>query len=217
MIKTIRKLSYPEVFNSLTHGFGVLLSIAALLTLVIPAATKPYGDVWKVVSFSIYGVSMFMLYLASMLYHLQVDQQKKQIMKLIDHSAIYLLIAGTYTPFALVTLRGVWGWIILVLIWGLALTGLIFKLFFYSDRYRRLNAWLYVGMGWVAVTAIKPLMENLPAGGLFWLVTGGLFYTGGVFFYLRQSNPWNHVIWHLFVLAGSLAHFAAVYGYVLPA
>jgi hemolysin III len=205
-----------EILNSITHGIGVLLSIAGLVLLLVFAAIQE-ADTWKVVSFSIYGASLIIMYLASTLYHAFRDRNIKQFLNVFDHASIYVLIAGTYTPFTLVTMRGPWGWSIFGVIWGLAIAGVVYKLFFYNDRYRRLSALLYVFMGCIIVIAIRPLIRNIPVGGLLWLAAGGVLYIGGVFFYLRdKKNRFNHVIWHLFVLAGSMFHFFAIFFYILP-
>lgn len=209
-------LHYDEFLNSITHGFGVLLSIAALVLLVVFATTRADGDIWKIVSFSIYGFSLILMYTASTLYHSFSNPRIKKFLNLFDHAAIYILIAGTYTPFMLVSLRGPWGWSIFGVIWGLALGGVVFKLFFYTDKLRKLSAVIYILMGWVIVIAIRPLISSVPEGGLFWLVAGGVFYSAGVPFYIRRQNRFNHVIWHFFVLAGSISHFFAIFFYVLP-
>ena len=204
---------YEELANTITHGIGVGLSIAGLVLLVVRAAM--HGDAWQVVSFSIYGSSLILLYLASTLYHGFRSERIKRVLRLLDHSAIYLLIAGTYTPFVLVTLRGPWGWTLFGIIWGLAILGVTFKLIF-GHKYEMLSTVFYVLMGWVVIIAIKPLIAALPAGGLAWLVAGGLAYTGGVVFYAWEKLPFNHAIWHGFVLAGSLFHFLSVWWYLAP-
>ncbi len=205
-----------EILNSITHGIGVLLSIAGLVILVVFAATTT-GDAWKIVSFSIYGASLITLFTASTLYHSFRNKRIKHFLNIFDHAAIYILIAGTYTPFTLVSLRGPWGWSIFGVIWGLAIAGVVFKLFFYTDRLRLLSAVIYVLMGWIILVAIRPLVQQVPLGGLLWLLAGGLFYSLGVVFYIRKQNRFNHVIWHLFVLAGAISHFFSIYLYVLPA
>ncbi|MCF7809191.1 MAG: hemolysin III family protein [Candidatus Marinimicrobia bacterium] len=210
-----RKLAiYEEVANTITHAIGVGLSIAGLVLLVVRAAL--YGDIWQVVSFSIYGTSLILLYLASTLYHGIRSKRIKQIFRILDHSAIYLLIAGTYTPFVLVTLRGPWGWTLFGIIWGLAFLGITFKITL-GTKYEFVSTAFYVAMGWVVIIAIKPLIAALPLTGLMWLVAGGLAYTGGVVFYVWEKLPFNHAIWHGFVLAGSLLHFFTVWLYLTPA
>lgn len=217
MNNKIRGLPLHELFNSITHGLGILMSIAALVLLLFFSLNQKEPDSINIVAYAVYGTSLVLLYTASTLYHSVTDPQKKKILNVLDHSAIFILIAGTYTPFTLVSLRGPWGWSVFWVIWGLALAGVIFKLFFYTDKLRKLSAAIYILMGWIMIVAIRPLIDAVPTGGLLWLVAGGLFYCLGVYFYIRRKNPWNHVIWHFFVLAGSISHFFAVFFYVLPA
>lgn len=202
-----------EIANSVTHGVGLLLSIAGLVILVVLASI--YGDAWRVISFSIYGSSMILLYAASTLYHSFPQERVKNIFKIMDHSAIYLLIAGTYTPFALVLLRGAWGWSLFGTIWGLALAGIVFKVLFVK-RFKVLSVIIYLMMGWLVLIAIQPMVKNIPFGGLGWLVTGGMLYSLGVIFYSWDKFRFHHSIWHLFVLGGSICHFFAILFYVLP-
>ncbi|MET4693254.1 PAQR family membrane homeostasis protein TrhA [Endozoicomonas lisbonensis] len=202
-----------EIANSVTHGIGAMLSVAGLTLLVTYAAIQ--GDAWRVVSFSIYGGSMILLFLMSTLYHSFQNEKVKQVFKLLDHCAIYLLIAGTYTPFLLVTLRGTTGWILFAIIWLLAFTGIIFKLAF-RNRFKKLSLLTYVAMGWLALFVGQELTRSLSAGGMAWLIAGGLAYTLGVLFYVWKKLPYNHAIWHLFVLAGSLCHYTTIFVYVLP-
>jgi hemolysin III len=202
-----------EILNAVTHGVGTLFAIIALS--ILSAAAYIYGSVWHLVSFIIYGVSLVLLYLASTLYHSFTNEKAKYAFKIFDHAAIYLLIAGTYTPFTLVPLHGTLGWTIFGIVWGLALIGIVFKLFFVK-RFKLLSTICYLLMGWFSVVMIKPLLVTLPVDGLWWLVVGGLFYTVGAIFYLAKKLPYHHAIWHLFVLAGSIAHFIAVFKYVLP-
>jgi hemolysin III len=207
---------YPkieEILNVITHGLGFLLSIAALVLLVVFAALK--GDVWHIVSFSIYGASLVVLYLASTLYHMSRKQSLRNKLNIFDHASIYVLIAGTYTPFLLITLHGPWGWSLLGVIWGLAIGGILFKVFFIG-KYDLVSALLYVLMGWLIIIAIQPLNENLSSGGLWWLLGGGISYSIGAVFYMINKMPYNHAIFHIWVLLGSLAHFFAVFFYVLP-
>jgi hemolysin III len=206
-----------EILNSITHGIGVLLSIAGLVLLLVFAATTGYGDAWKFVSFSIYGASLIVLFTASTLYHGIQNKRIKKFLNIFDHAAIFVLIAGTYTPFTLVSLRGPWGWSIFGVVWGLAIAGVVFKLFFYTDRLRMLSAVIYLMMGWIILVAIRPLIQEVPVGGLYWLLAGALFYSLGIVFYIRRKNRFNHVIWHLFVLAGAISHFFSIFFYVLPA
>lgn len=201
-----------------SHLLGVLLSLAGLLLLVV----QSHGDPWRVVGFSIYGASLILLYSASTTYHwLALSPRGEDLLKRVDHVAIFVLIAGTYTPVCLVTLRGGWGWSVLGLIWTLAVAGAVLKLFF-THFPRRLSTVLYVGMGWVAVVAIVPLLERLPLGGMAWLTIGGMLYTLGAVIYAveRPSLVADvlgfHEIFHLFVLAGSITHFVFMMRYVLP-
>ncbi len=207
---------YPkieELLNVITHGLGFLLSIAALALLVVYASIK--GNAWHIVSFSIYGFSLVTLYLASTLFHIARKQKLRNKLNIFDHSAIYFLIAGTYTPFLLVTLRGPWGWSLLGLIWALAIGGVVFKIF-NTGKYDFLSAIIYVLMGWLIIIAIKPMNEALPFDGLMWLLGGGISYSIGAVFYLLNKMPYNHAIFHIWVLLGSFAHFIAVFKYVLP-
>lgn len=202
-----------EVMNAVTHGIGTLLAVAGLVLLTVFAYL--YGDIWHIVSFSIYGTTLVLLYLASTLYHSFTNERLKYIFKILDHSAIYLLIAGTYTPFTLVPLHGVLGWTVFGLVWGLAALGIALKVFFVG-RFKLLSTICYLAMGWFIVIAIKPLLATVSTMGIVWLVVGGLFYTLGSIFYMWHRLPYNHAIWHLFVLAGSISHFIAVFTYVLP-
>ena len=202
-----------EIANSLTHGLGAVLAIGGLVVLVTLAAL--HGDVWHVVSCSIYGASMVILYTASTLYHAVSQPRAKAALQVIDHAAIFLLIAGTYTPFTLVTLHGPWGWSIFGTVWGLAIAGIVLEIAF-PRRWPALSLALYVAMGWVVVVAVKPLLSAIPPGGLVLLVLGGLAYTAGIGFYAAKRLPYGHAIWHLFVLAGTVLHFLAVLLYVVP-
>lgn len=210
---TPKPFDREELANSITHAIGMALSLAALVILVVYASIQ--GDGWKIVSFSIYGVSMLLLYTASTLYHSFSSERAKHYLKIFDHAAIYLLIAGTYTPFLLVMLRGAWGWSLFAIVWGLAILGIIFKLFF-VHRFQIFSTIIYLLMGWLIVVAFRPLIANIPERGLYWMLAGGLFYSFGVIFYLWERVPYHHAIWHLFVLAGSICHFFAVLFYVLP-
>lgn len=202
-----------EIANAITHGIGAGLAIAALAILVTFAGMD--GDPWRVVSFSIYGSMLVILYLTSTFYHAMVRPKAKKVFRILDHSAIYLVIAGTYTPFMLVTLRGAWGWSLFGVTWGLAAVGVSLTSVF-IDKLKLPAVLTYVGMGWMIVIAFKPLVERLSMGGILWLLAGGLFYTVGIIFYASKRIPFHHTIWHLFVLAGSIAHFFAMLFYVLP-
>ncbi len=196
-----------EIAASVTHGVGAGLSIAGLTLLIVLAAI--YGDAWQVVAFSIYGTSLFLLYLASTLYHAIQNPRAKKVFRVLDHTAIYLLIAGTYTPFLLVGMRGAMGWTLLVTIWAMALAGIIWKIFFLG-RLEILATIFYVLMGWLAIIGIKEMLVSIPTTGLILLVTGGLVYMLGIIFYAWKKIPYNHAIWHLFVLGGSILHFFAI-------
>jgi hemolysin III len=198
---------YEELANSLVHGIGAALSVAGLVVLVCGAVGS--GDAWRIVSFSVYGTSLFLLYLASTLHHSLSAARAKRFFEVCDHASIFLLIAGTYTPITLVAIRGPWGWTLFGLIWVLALIGILLKGFFLG-RFPRLELALYIGMGWLVVIALKPLIQLTPFGLIQGLLLGGLCYTFGVVFFVRRSLPFHHTIWHLFVLAGSAAHFLAI-------
>lgn len=200
-----------EIANTVTHGLGLVASIAALPLLVVAAARR--GDPWQVVGGALFGSSLILLYLASTLYHALPGERVKRLMRVLDHSAIYLLIAGTYTPFTLGVLRGPWGWTLLGTIWALALLGVVAKCTI-GFRYPRLSTVLYVAMGWLVVIAIQPLWTSLSGAGLAWLLAGGLCYTSGVAFFMTDGRVrYGHAVWHLFVVAGSVCHFVAVWGY----
>jgi len=206
---------YPpreELANRLTHGLGAALSTAGLVLLVFFSSRQ--GDARQVVSSAIFGTALVLLYTSSTLYHSFRNERLRQLLQKFDHAAIFLLIAGTYTPFSLVTLRGPWGWSLFGVVWGLAIAGVVLK-FWFAGRFRLGSTLLYVGMGWLVMVAIKPLMAALPAGGLKLLVAGGFCYTGGAAFYLWKRLPFHHAIWHLFVLAGSACHWVAVFVYVV--
>lgn len=214
MNQTVQSYSLPEeIANSVTHGVGFLLALAALVVMVVFAAMR--GTAWHIVACSVYGSTLVLLFASSTLYHSLPWPRTKAVLKIIDHSAIYLLIAGTYTPFLLISMRGPWGWSLFGIIWGLALVGVVFKVFF-AGRFKVFSTLVYIGMGWMAVVAIRPLYLGLPRGGLLWLVAGGVLYTAGTIFYLGRRIPFNHAIWHAFVLAGSLCHFLSVMLYVIP-
>jgi hemolysin III len=211
--QTVSESFREELLNSITHGAGVLLSIAALVLLIVLSTS--HGSASHVVSCTIFGVTLILLYSASTLYHSFRKPKVKSVLKILDHSCIYLLIAGTYTPFLLVPLRGILGWTMFAVIWLLAVSGIIFKIFF-VHRFKIISTIAYVFMGWIIIFAIKPLIDSLPSGGVVWLIAGGLAYSLGVIFYAWKKLPFNHAIWHLFVLAGSICHFFAVIFYVLP-
>lgn len=202
-----------ETINALTHGLGTLLSLGGLLALVILAGR--HGDAWHIVSGSIYGATLVLLFSSSTLYHGFHSPRLKHVFRIMDHASIFLLIAGTYTPIVLVSLRGSWGWSLFGVIWGLALGGIVFQIFFVG-RFRVLQTLIYLLMGWLVVIAVKPLLTKVPLPGLLWLLLGGLSYTVGALFYLWKKLPFHHAVWHLFVLVGSGCHYFAILFYVLP-
>ncbi len=202
-----------EIANAVTHGLGVVLSVAALVALLVVAGV--YGNTLHVISVAVYGSTLVLLYVASTMYHSLSNTRACKVFKIIDHASIYLLIAGTYTPFTLVTLRGPWGWSLFGIVWGLALTGVALEAF-WVYRPKWLSGVVYLAMGWLVVVAIKPLMAALPPLGWQLLLAGGLAYTFGVIFYVLKKVPYMHAVWHLWVLAGSAFHFFAVVFYVLP-
>lgn len=204
-----------ELANSLTHGVGLVLSIAGLALLVTFAAIR--GTAWHVVSCAIYGTTLVLLYAASTFYHSFRKAGVRRVFRILDHCCIYLLIAGTYTPFLLVSLRsaGPWIWVVLVLMWALTLAGIFIKAFF-TGRFTVISTLFYIGMGWIAIFILKPMLEHLPLRAIFWLLAGGLSYTFGTLFFGWIRLRMSHTIWHLFVMLGSACHFAAVYFYVLP-
>ncbi len=193
-----------EIANSITHGTGVGLSIAALVILVVFAAKR--SDVWKVVSFSIYGFTMISLYMASTLYHAFPQPRVKAFFRILDHSSIFLLIAGTYTPVTIGTLRGGLGWTLFGVIWLLTILGINLKIFT-MGKLKLLSVIIYILMGWMVLIVIKPLMQQVPNSMLWWMLAGGFSYTLGVAFYLFKKMPYHHAVWHLFVLGGSICHF----------
>ncbi|MCK4865829.1 MAG: hemolysin III family protein [Gammaproteobacteria bacterium] len=203
---------HGEKLNSLTHLLGAVIALLGLFVLIITASSN--GDVWRIVSFSIYGTSLFLLYLFSTLYH-STKGSLKAIFKKLDHIGIYLLIAGTYTPFVLVSLNGVWGWSLFGVIWGLAIIGILLDCYS-SNKRRVIQLIIYVLMGWIALIAYQPLIVSLSMAGFLWLLGGGLFYSFGIIFYITDKKKLHfHGIWHMFVLAGSATHYYTVMYYVL--
>lgn len=201
-----------EVTNAILHGIGLGLAIAALVVLVVFA--RIYGDVWYMASFSIYGSTLVMLYLSSTLYHSFPEGKVKNIFEIFDHSAIYLLIAGTYTPLTLISLRGSLGWTIFGIVWGIAVVGIVFKVF-WVKKFVILSTLLYIVMGWLIIFAINPLLAAMNKTSIIFLVSGGLLYTLGTIFYVRRKMKYHHAIWHLFVLGGSVCHFFTIL-FLLP-
>ena len=202
-----------ELSNVLTHGVGFLASIAALVLLVSCAGF--YGGVREITASAVYGATLVALYFASTLYHSTRTVAARRITRILDHIAIYLLIAGTYTPFTLIALRGPWGWTLFGVVWGLALVGVVYEIFF-CGRFKLVSIFVYLAMGWLVIVAIKPLVSHLPPAGVVWLAAGGVAYSLGTIFYAWKTFPHHHAIWHLFVLGGSICHFVAVMRYVLP-
>jgi len=212
-VSTERAWSFgEEVAHSLTHGIGLVLGFVGLVFLLILAART--GDPWRIVACAVYATTLVLLYLASTLYHALSFTRARHVLQVLDHSAIFLLIAGSYTPFALISLRGPWGWTLLGIVWGLAIVGITAKVVF-GPRWPVISTVLYIGMGWTVLVALKPLVEHVAPGGLAWLFAGGLAYTGGVVFYAWERLRYSHAIWHVFVLAGSACHYVAVARYVV--
>ena len=201
-----------EIANAVSHGVGLLLSVIAAPVLVIAAVQR--GGVTEIVAASIFGVTMVLVYLTSTLYHALPMNRAKRVFRILDHGAIFLLIAGTYTPFTLGPLRGALGWTLFGLVWGLAIVGVVFKAVG-GVRYPKLSTALYIAMGWLVIVAIEPLRLNVPMSGLFWLLAGGIAYTAGVAFFAPKRLRYSHFVWHLFVIAGTACHFAAVLWYAV--
>lgn len=205
--------SIEELANAVTHGIGAILSLAGLVVLIVLAVLR--GSAWHILACAIYGASLLCLYTASTLYHSVVSPRLKRALRIFDHSAIYLLIAGTYTPFLLINLRGPWGWTLFGIVWSLALAGVFFK-FRFTGRFEAVSVALYLAMGWLIVIAARPALSHISQPTLLWLLAGGVAYSLGVIFYLAQRIPFHHAIWHLFVLGGSVCHYIAVLSTVLP-
>lgn len=201
-----------ELASALTHGVGAAAALAGGAVLITLAVL--YGNAWQLGAAIVFGVCLLLLYLASTLYHSITHPALKGRLKVFDHCAIYLLIAGTYTPFTLIPLRGTLGWSLFAAIWTLALAGVVFKLFF-TGRFKRLSTLIYIAMGWLVLVAIKPVLAALDAWTFGWLMAGGVAYTLGTYFYHRESVPFSHAIWHLFCIAGSVCHYIAVMAQVI--
>jgi hemolysin III len=202
-----------EIANSITHGIGGILSIAALVLLIVFSSL--FGNAWHIVSFTLFGTTMVLLYTASTLVHSFPKGKAKDVFEILDHSSIYFFIAGTYTPFLFIAVKGWLGWTLFGIVWGLAIGGTVFKSFFVK-KYLHASTLLYVLLGWLIVFAWNPLVENLPSNGLTLLVVGGILYTVGAIFYIWRGFKYHHAIWHIFVIAGTTAHFFAVLLYLLP-
>ncbi len=201
-----------RLFNTITHGIGSVLSIVALVLMVVYASYN--SDAWSIVGVSIFGSTLILLYMSSTLYHAFSNGRVKQIFKTLDQSFIYLLIAGTYTPVLLITLRNTLGWTVFVLVWAMAIGGITHRIFFF-DKLKKLSLVSYIVMGWLSLIVFKSLLNAAPAELVVWLLIGGAFYTGGLIFYSWEKLPFNHAIWHLFVLGGSFSHFMGIYLYLV--
>jgi hemolysin III len=212
-LKSKKLIRAEEIANTISHGIGIALAVAGVTLLTVFGAI--YGNVWHIISFAVFGVSMIILYLASTLYHSAKKPRLKIKLNKFDHSAIYILIAGSYTPISLISLRGWIGWSIFGLIWTLAIAGIVFKVWFYRSKWRSLSAWLYIAMGWLVLLAIVPVIQRVPNTSLWFLLAGGLSYTAGAVFYLFPKVPFFHLVFHVFILGGSVCHFFA-FLYLLP-
>ena len=201
-----------RLFNTITHGIGSILSIVALVLMVVYASYN--SDAWGIVGVSIFGSTLILLYMSSTLYHAFSNGRVKQIFKTLDQSFIYLLIAGTYTPVLLITLRNTLGWTVFGLVWAMAIGGITHRIFFF-DKLKKLSLVSYILMGWLSLIVFKSLLNAAPAELVIWLLIGGAFYTGGIIFYSWEKLPFNHAIWHLFVLGGSFSHFMGIYLYLV--
>lgn len=202
-----------EIANAITHGIGTILSIVGLTLLIV--FSVQFGDIWHIVSFTVYGTTMLLLYTSSTLVHSFPHGRVKDLFEIFDHSSIYLFIAGTYTPFLFVIIQGTVGWTLFGVVWGLAVAGIVFKIFFVK-RFVLVSTLLYIAMGWLIVLAWDPLASSLAGPGLNLLVVGGVLYTIGSIFYVWRGFPYHHAIWHIFVLGGTITHYLAILLYVLP-
>lgn len=204
-----------EIFNGITHGLGVLFGIIALITLLIHSARK--GDILSIIAFSIYGACLIIMYLSSTLYHSITNRRAKRILRVFDHSSIYLFIAGSYTPVALLTLGGGLRIGVMILVWSIAIIGVVFKIITvgHFDRYKALSLAMYIGMGWLALFTVRPIIKMTSMGFLFWILAGGLVYSIGTIFYSIGRIPYNHAIWHIFVLGGTVLHFVGILLYLV--
>ena len=203
-----------EIANSITHGLGVIFGIVSLIVLLVLSIKK--GSTVSIVAFSIYGACLILMYLSSTLYHVVSNEKAKGILRVFDHSSIFLFIAGTYTPIAVLTMSGGLRTGILIAVWSIAVLGVLFKIFTFNkfDKYKALSLSIYIGMGWIAVFTIKPIIQMTSIGFFMWVLAGGLIYTLGTIFYSNKKIPYNHAIWHLFVLAASIAHFVGILIYL---
>ena len=214
MIEPSKTVFYPpleEKINIISHGIGIIMSVIAFILLIIKSYAD--GDTLHIISYIVYGLSLIILYSASTIYHSSKTEGVRDKLNVFDHASIYVLIAGTYTPFALVTLEGTTGWVIFGTIWSFAIIGIVLKLFFIG-RFKIISTVMYVLMGWLMVFAINPMINNLSADGLIWLLIGGISYTIGAVLYSIKQIKFNHAIFHIFVLIGSIIHFISIYFYV---
>lgn len=208
MGKTKRLKKKEEIVNSTSHGAGLLIAFACTALLIVRASY--YGTAWHIVTFSIFGAGLINLYTASTLFHSAVNPKKKYNLNRFDHSSIYILIAATYTPFALVGIKGAFGWVVFGLVWAMGIAGVIFKIWYYSPKFRKLSTWLYIAMGWTGIIAIVPIINNVPNTSLWFLLSGSLAYSFSVIFYLFDKIPYGHGVFHLFIIGGSVCHFFAL-------
>ncbi len=208
VLKSKRRIRNEEIVNSTTHGIGLLIAFACTAILIVRGAF--YGSTWHIITFSIFGVGLINLYMASTLFHSAKNPKIKYNLNRFDHSSIYILIAATYTPFALLGIKGVFGWVVFGLVWAMAIAGVVFKIWYYSSKFRRLSTWLYVVMGWTGIIAIVPIIRNVPIASLWFLMSGCLVYSISVIFYLVDKIPYGHGVFHLLIIGGSVCHFFAL-------
>jgi hemolysin III len=211
---TKKRRKYEEIVNCLTHMVGLLGAITFSAILITQSSL--FGDGWHITSYSIFGGGLILTYLSSTIFHGARNLRKKVYLNRFDHSSIYILIAATYTPVTLVSLRGGFGWVIFGLIWGMAICGIIFKIWFYTVRMRKLSMWVYIAMGWLIIIAIVPIIRKMPDISLWFLLIGSLSYFFGTFFYIRKNIPFGHSIFHLFIMGGSVCHFYAIFYILVP-
>ncbi|MBS3788578.1 hemolysin III family protein [Candidatus Bipolaricaulota bacterium] len=208
------KYTYKEeIANSITHGIGTVLSVAGLVGLLY--LSVPNGGIWRIISSIIYGTALILCQASSTFYHALRLPRAKKLFSILDHNSIFLLIAGTYTPFLLVTLRGNWGWGLFITIWSIVIVGILYESFF-TDKYPKVSTSIYVGMGWISLIVLGKLYSGIGLPGILWLILGGIIYTSGTWFYTNGRLSYNHAIWHLFVLAGAACHYISILFYVIP-
>ncbi|MEK7818906.1 MAG: hemolysin III family protein [Bacteroidota bacterium] len=206
-----QKIVKEETLNVATHAIAFGLSVVGLIEIIILALKE--GNIWNIFSYTIFGSTMVILYASSTIYHSIHNQKIKKIFQKIDHIAIFLAIAGTYTPITLGPLRGAWGWSLFGIIWGLAIAGIFVKIFFYK-KVKLFSTIIYIAMGWLIVFAVKPMIDTIPVDGLMLILSGGIIFTTGTYIYSQNKIPYNHAIWHLFVMCGSICHYFAIYYFV---